>query len=183
MCELTDSLSDEKLAQAAKAGDRAAFETLCDRYLPIVYNRLRAKLPFEVVEDVTQQVFVGAVKGLGRYREQSSFRTWILSIAHHKVVDYYRRNSRQPETTPLDPSVEGVSDGSEARDAWEDRVMVRIALNHLSDHYQEILLLRFAEGMRFARIADTLGISLEAAKSRYRRAVAAIAKEMESGCV
>jgi RNA polymerase sigma-70 factor (ECF subfamily) len=183
MCEYTDSRSDEELAQAAQAGDRAAFETLCDRYLPIVYNRLRAKLPFEVVEDVAQQVFVGAVKGLKHYREQSTFRTWILSIAHNKVVDYYRRNSRRPETTPLDPSAEGATDGSAARDAWEDQVMVRIALNQLADHYQEILLLRFAEGMRFNKIADTLGISLEAAKSRYRRAVAAIAKEMETGCV
>ena len=182
MCELTGSFSDEELAQAAQNGDRAAFETLCDRYLPIVYNRLRAKLPYEVVEDVAQQVFVGAVKGLKRYREQSTFRTWILSIAHNKVVDYYRRNSRQPETAPLDPGAEGAADGGEARDVWEDRVMVRIALNHLADHYQEILLLRFAEGMRFKGIADTLGISLEAAKSRYRRAVAAIAREMETGC-
>jgi len=182
MSELSDSLSDEELAQMAQAGDRAAFEALCDRYLPIVYNRLRAKLPFEAVEDVAQQVFVGAVRGLGRYREQSTFRTWILSIAHNKVVDYYRRNKRQPETTPFDPDVEGPTDSSEARGAWEDRVLVRIALDRLSDHYQEILLLRFAEGMRFKGIARTLGISLEAAKSRYRRAVAAIAKEMEIGC-
>jgi RNA polymerase sigma-70 factor (ECF subfamily) len=170
------------LAQKAQAGDRAAFERLCDRYLPIIYNRLRAKLPPEAVEDVAQQVFVGAVRGLKRYRRQSLFRTWILSIAHNKVVDYYRRSNRQPETTPLDPSADGPTDGNEAREVWEDQLAVRIALNRLSDNYQEILLLRFAEGMRFKGIAKALGISLEAAKSRYRRAVAAMAKEMEAEC-
>jgi len=179
MSEHPDSLPDETLAQMARAGDKAAFDTLCDRYLPVVYNRLRAKLPPEAVEDVTQQVFIGAMKGIRQYRERSSFRTWILSIARHKIADYYRNRSRQPETTPLDAG-EGEVEGSERRDAWEEQVLVRLTLERIPDHYQEILLLRFAEGMRFQKIARTLDISLEAAKSRYRRAVAAIAKEMET---
>ena len=180
MSEHPDSLPDETLAQMARAGDKAAFDTLCDRYLPVVYNRLRAKLPPEAVEDVTQQVFIGAMKGIRHYRERSSFRTWILSIARHKIADYYRNRSRQPETAPLDDGSEGEIDGSERRDTWEEQVLVRLTLERIPDHYQEILLLRFAEGMRFQKIARTLDISLEAAKSRYRRAVAAIAKEMET---
>ena len=180
MSEHPDSIPDEALAQMARVGDKAAFDTLCDRYLPVVYNRLRAKLPPEAVEDVTQQVFIGAMKGIKYYRERSSFRTWILSIARHKIADYYRSHSRQPETVPLDLGNEGEADGSERRDTWEEQVLVRITLERIPDHYQEILLLRFAEGMRFQKIARTLDISLEAAKSRYRRAVAAIAKEMET---
>jgi RNA polymerase sigma factor (sigma-70 family) len=180
MSEHPNSLPDETLAQMARAGDKAAFDILCDRYLPVIYNRLRAKLPPEAVEDVTQQVFMGAMKGIRRYRQRSSFRTWILSIARHKIADYYRSHSRQPEVIPLDPGGEGEAHGSERRDTWEEQVLVRIILERLPDHYQEILLLRFAEGMRFQKIARTLDISLEAAKSRYRRAVAAIAREMET---
>jgi RNA polymerase sigma-70 factor (ECF subfamily) len=179
MSEHPDSLPDETLAQMARAGDKAAFDTLCDRYLPVIYNRLRAKLPPEAVEDVTQQVFIGAMKGIKRYRERSSFRTWILSIARHKIADYYRSRSHRPEAVSLDAG-EGEVEGSERRDAWEEQVLVRITLERIPDHYQEILLLRFAEGMRFQKIARTLDISLEAAKSRYRRAVAAIAKEMKT---
>lgn len=180
MSEHPDSLPDETLAQMARGGDKAAFDTLCDRYLPVIYNRLRAKLPLEAVEDVTQQVFIGAMRGIKHYRERSSFRTWILSIARHKIADYYRSRSRHPEAVPLDDGSEGEVDGSERRDAWEEQVLVRVTLERIPDHYQEILLLRFAEGMRFQKIARTLDISLEAAKSRYRRAVAAIAKEMET---
>jgi RNA polymerase sigma-70 factor (ECF subfamily) len=180
MSEHPNSLPDEKLAHLARAGDKAAFDILCDRYLPVVYNRLRAKLPPEAVEDVTQQVFIGAVKGIKRYRERSSFRTWILSIARHKIADYYRSRNRQPEAVPLDDGNGGETNNSERRDAWEEQMLVRIILERLPDQYQEILLLRFAEGMRFKKIAGTLDISLEAAKSRYRRAVAAVAREMET---
>jgi RNA polymerase sigma-70 factor (ECF subfamily) len=173
-----DSLTDETLAKLAREGDQSAFETLCDRYLPIVYNRLRAKLPPEAVEDVTQLVFIGAMKSIARYRELSSFRTWIMSIARHKVTDYYRKRGRRVETVALDPAEAGETDGGEARDEWEERILTRITLRRLPDHYQEILILRFSEGLRFKTIAHTLGISLEAAKSRYRRAVAAIAEEI-----
>lgn len=170
-----DSLADEVLAGMAQKGERAAFETLCDRYLPIVYNRLRALLPPEAVEDVTQEVFIAAVRGIGRYRSRSLFRTWLTAIARHKVADFYRKRSRQPETDMLD-SIENSPGNAEG---WEEQALVRVAMRRLPEHYQEILLLRFAEGMPFEQIARTLGISLEATKSRYRRAVAAAAQELE----
>ena len=162
-----NSLSDEVLARMAQKGDRAAFELLCERTLPAVYNRLRALLPPDAVEDVTQEVFLAAMRG-------ALFRTWIAGIVRHKVADYYRQRSRQPEMVPLN----GKTNNATARDSWEERVAVRIALLHLPAHYQEVLLLRFAEGLPFIEVAQTLGISLEAAKSRYRRAVAAVAREM-----
>ncbi len=169
-----NSLSDEVLARMAQKGDRAAFELLCERTLPAVYNRLRALLPPDAVEDVTQEVFLAAMRGVRRYGGRALFRTWIAGIVRHKVADYYRQRSRQPEMVPLN----GKTNNATARDSWEERVAVRIALLHLPAHYQEVLLLRFAEGLPFIEVAQTLGISLEAAKSRYRRAVAAVAREM-----
>lgn len=175
MSDQADHPSDETLADKARAGDRAAFEALCDRYLTVVYNRLRALLPPEAVEDVTQEVFISAMRGIKHYSGRSSFRTWLAAVARHKVADYYRQNSRRPETTPLDAQEHDPA----AHDRWEERAIVRIALQHLPAHYQDILLLRFAEGLPFEEIACSLEITLEAAKSRYRRAVAAIAEEME----
>jgi RNA polymerase sigma-70 factor (ECF subfamily) len=160
----------------ARSGDQAALEMLCDRYLPIIYNRLRALLPFEVVEDVTQEVFLAAMRSIRRYRERSSFRTWISAIARHKAIDYYRKRGRQLEAVSLDA---GEGNDPPSRDAWQERALVRVALQHLPAHYQEILFLRLAEGMRFKEIAEELDISLEATKSRYRRAVAAVAREMD----
>jgi RNA polymerase sigma factor (sigma-70 family) len=174
MSEHTDSPTDEMLAKMAQAGDRAAFETLCDRYLSCVYNRLRALLPPHAVEDVTQEVFVAILRGIERYRGQALFRTWVASITRHKAADYYRKRNRQPETVAFD----GVMADPAEPDTWKEHALMRIALRRLPAHYQEILLLRFAEGMPFAQIAGALGISLEASKSRYRRAIAAIAQEI-----
>ena len=168
------SESDEALVKRAQAGDRTAFERLCERALPTVYNRLRAQLPPEAVEDVSQEVFIAALQGIKRYRARSTFRTWISGIARHKVADYYRQRNRRPETTPLDGEL---NDPAE-HDTWQERATVRIALQGLPDHYQEVLLLRFSEGLPFSEVAQALDISLEAAKSRYRRAVTAVAREM-----
>jgi len=169
-----DSLSDEALAKLTQDGNRAAFEALCDRHLPRVYNRLRALLPAEAVEDVTQEVFMAALRGIQDYRGNSLFRTWLAAVIRHKVADYYRRRSRQPEVVSL------ANDGDDplAPDTWEERALVQAALRRLPTHYQEVLLLRFAEGKPFDQIAGDLGISLEATKSRYRRAVAAVAQEI-----
>ena len=169
-----NSLSDEALAKMTQDGNRAAFETLCDRHLTSVYNRLRALLPAEAVEDVTQEVFVAVLRGIQDYRGNSLFRTWLAAIIRHKVADFYRQRSRQPEVVPL------ADDGDDpiAPDTWEERALVQAALQRLPAHYQEVLLLRFAEGKPFDQIAGALGISLEATKSRYRRAVAAVAQEI-----
>jgi RNA polymerase sigma-70 factor (ECF subfamily) len=165
-------LSDEALAKMTQDGNRAAFETLCDRHLPNVYSRLRALLPAEAVEDVTQEVFMAALRGIRDYRGNSLFRTWLAAIIRHKVADFYRQRSRQPEVVPI------ADDGDDpiAPDNWEERALVQAALQRLPAHYQEVLLLRFAEGKPFDQIAGALGISLEATKSRYRRAVAAVAQ-------
>ena len=173
----TNLLPDEELVGMAQAGDRAAFDCLCDRHLPRVYNRVRVLVPPEAAEDVTQEVFVSALRGLRRFRQRSLFRTWLYAIIRHKVADYYRRRSRRPSTVPLD----AVNVPARAVDGWEERAAVRLALRRLPVHYQEILLLRFAEGLPFNEVAQVLGISLEAAKSRYRRAVAAMAQEIGAG--
>ena len=169
-----NTLPDEALAHMARGGDRLAFEVLCDRYLSIVYNRLRALLPPDAVDDVTQEVFIAAVQAIRRYRATATFRTWISAIARHKVADFYRKRGRQPETVELDPEINDVAE----RSAWQEQMLVRMALQRLPDHYQDVLLLRFAEGLSFQEVAVALGISLEATKSRYRRAVAAMAEAL-----
>ena len=92
-------------------------------------------------------------------------------LAHHYFV-----TDTIPEVAALDADEEANEPAAE--NGWEERAMVRIALRRLPAHYREVLLLRFAEDLPFAEVADALDISLEAAKSRYRRAVAALAAEM-----
>ncbi|MDX9954816.1 MAG: sigma-70 family RNA polymerase sigma factor [Anaerolineae bacterium] len=170
------SESDDTLAAKARSGDRAAFELLCTRYLPVVYHRLRMKLPLGVVEDVAQEVFLAATRSIRHFRGDASYSTWILRIAQHKIADYYRGDGRAPEPAPLDLVLEHPEDASAD---WRESIAVQAALEQLPEHYQIMLLLRFAEGLPFNAIAQRLGISLDAAKSRYRRAVAAIAEALQ----
>lgn len=165
---------DESLMKMAQSGDRAAFETLCERYLPVVYNRCRMLLPPEAVEDVAQEVFVAALRSLRQFQGRALVRTWIAAITHNKVADFYRQRSRRPVTTALEDDGHALP----AADGWEENAAVRVALRRLPTHYQEVLLFRFMDGLAFDQIAQTLGISLEAVKSRYRRAVTAIAREI-----
>ncbi len=174
MSELTE-LCDETLAARAKNGDRAAFDILCDRYLPIVCRRLRVLLPVSAVDDVAQEVFVAVVRSIKSYREDAQFRTWVAAIIRHKVADYYRSEQRSPQTVELDPAIHSPSAGSEA---WRDQTVALMALQELKAEYQEVILLRFAEGLPFKGVAESLGVSLEAAKSRYRRAIQALAEAL-----
>lgn len=167
------TLADEVLAQRAQKGDRAAFELLCDRSLPVVYNRLRALLPPEAVEDVTQEVFLAAVSAISHYRERASFRTWIAGIVRHKVADFYRQRGRRPVV-----ALEVLGEGPPTPGNWEEQAAVRLALRELPTQYQEVLLLRFVEGLSFEEIATVLDVNLEAAKSRYRRALAALGEKL-----
>ena len=95
MSERSILASDETLARRAQTGDRAAFEELCDRVLPALYNRLRAQLPPEAVEDTVQEVCIAVMKGIRRFRARSTFRTWVAAIARHKAADYYRQRGRR----------------------------------------------------------------------------------------
>ena len=140
-------------------GDRAAFDILCDRYLPIVCRRLRVLLPVSAVEDVAQEVFVAVVRSIKSYREDAQFRTWVAAIIRHKVADYYRSEQRSPQTVELDPAIHSPSAGSEA---WRDQTVALMALQELKAEYQEVILLRFAEGLPFKGVASRW-------ESRWRR--------------
>ena len=61
----------------------------------------------------------------------------------------------------------------------EERIVLRKALTTLPDKYQEVILMRFAEGMQFEEIARTTETNLEAVKSTFRRAVAALRKNLD----
>ncbi len=169
---------DETLVDQMQNGEWEAFEVLYQRYLPRVYNRLRALIPQEDVEDTTQEVFLAVVRSLSSFEKDSAFSTWLYAIVNHKVSDYYRRRGKRE-------NVERSLDLQEARllsrDPWpgvEDRTIVGQVLLGLPERYQEVLLLRFAEGLPFKEVAQALDLSLEATKSLYRRAIAAAHKEL-----
>lgn len=172
--------SDEELARGAQLGDREAFFALYERYLKRVYNRVKSKVPPQDVEDVTQEVFVAVVRSLDRYEQRARFNTWLYTIVNRQIADFYRRRQRKEAPAPVElDSLLG--DGPPAPhddNQRDDQAQLRQALDQLPEHYREVILLRFADGLSFAEIAEHRSQSLEAVKSLYRRALQALREQM-----
>ncbi|MBN1284007.1 MAG: RNA polymerase sigma factor [Anaerolineae bacterium] len=170
------NVSDGALVRRAQDGDREAFRALYDRYFDKVYNRVKAKVPIQEVEDVTQEIFIAVARSLPRFEHRAKFNTWLYTIVSRQIADFYRRYYRRDEV-----SVESDEEGPVVNfnDAQIDNsVILQRALLSLPAHYQEIILLRFADGLPFAEIARVQGKSLEAVKSLYRRAIEAIREKV-----
>jgi len=174
---LFSDMSDEQLIQRFVQGDSHAFDILYHRYVKVIYNRVRYVVPETDVEDVTQEVFIAAACSLPSYRGEALFSTWLRTLTKNKVAEYYRKQSRKKETMQVDlEKAEQRSDQSNTSNL-EDRISLHHALSDLSENYREVILLRFAEGMRFKEIADCLDQNPEATKSLFRRAMSALEKK------
>jgi len=177
------NLSDEALVQAAQQGSLDAFDVLYERYLPMVYNRVRFTVPETDIEDVTQEIFIGVIRSLKSFKGDARFSTWLRTLVNRRVADYYR--ARNPAETELETdiseaeSVLNVVHVSSNTASIDDQIVLRRALHELPESYQDILLLRFVEGLQFNEIAQERSQSLEATKSLFRRAVAALRKQVE----
>ena len=102
------SQEDAALVLAVLHKDRKATAEFVDRYSDSVYRYVRARLAprFEHVEDLVQEIILGAWESLSRYRATGSLQAWVMGVARHKVEDYYRERLRMPESiddADLDP--------------------------------------------------------------------------------
>lgn len=176
------ALSDEELARQAQAGAQDAFIHLYERFFPVVYAWARFKVPEADVEDVTQEIFIAVLKSLGSFKSQSKVSTWLRTITNHKIADYYRaRKLKQPvdldDYDELDAQqlLHPIKNTDCDQDDFET---IRQALCQLPVNYQDIILQRFIYDMPFNEIARQNGQTLEATKSLFRRAMAALSMKM-----
>ncbi len=176
--------SDEALVKMAQEGDRQAFMILYERYVDKVYRRVKSKIPVPDVEDVTQEVFIAVIRSLDGFEHRSSFSTWLYTLTNRQIADFYRKRNRKkviPETINIEDAPIGITAVPGKQSRIDDTLMLQDALNRLPEHYQEVILLRFADGLTFPEIAEQSERSLEATKSLYRRAIDAIREKLDRG--
>ncbi|HRQ24585.1 MAG TPA: RNA polymerase sigma factor [Anaerolineales bacterium] len=171
--------SDDDLIQQFKDGNQEAFDLLYQRYLPGVYKRVRYVVPESDIEDVTQEIFIAALKSLPSFRGDSRFGTWLRTLTNHKVAEFYRKRNRKQEP-PLASLSEAVGrmEGN-VPSVLEERILIQRALKNLPDNYREVILLRFAEDLQFNEIAELMDQNLEATKSLFRRAISALRNHLD----
>lgn len=163
----------QTLIAASKEGDTEAFGALYDHFFLQVYRYAAFRLPKEVAEDVTADIFVKAWEKLHTYKAQKGvpFSAWLFRIARHSVIDTYRTNrgfEEVPEQLPDTDSLNQTETRAHRRDTVRS---VQDALNKLPNRYREILLLSFVSELPHSEIARILRLTEGAVRILKLRAL------------
>jgi RNA polymerase sigma-70 factor, ECF subfamily len=155
---------DIELLHRAGSGDSAAFHALVDRHAQRLY-RLAVSLIGNAAdaEDVLQEAFVGAFRGLRSFEARSSVKTWLTRILVLQAAQWNRGKRRRPAGSLEDST-------PAAAGSPETAIDVQAALGRLSPEHREILALREFEGMSYEEIAQVLGVPRGTVESRLHRA-------------
>lgn len=151
----------QEIVLRAQEGDQGAFSQLYDRFFQSVYRYAAFRLPPELAEDVTADVFVKVWEKLHTYRAQKSvpFAAWLFRIARHAVIDAYRAR-RTTEEMPETLEDTDVFNRAETRmERAETLRIVRTAMDKLPRRYREVLLLTFVSELPNAEAARVLRTS------------------------
>jgi RNA polymerase sigma-70 factor (ECF subfamily) len=157
------------LVEAARAGDRAAFERLYELHAPLVHGVLLARVPYGEVSDLVQDVFLSAFRKLGALRDPERFGPWVAIIARNRAADFYRRAR---ETEELHEGLAQAA-GHEA-EASEVLDIIRA----LPEAYRETLVLRLVEGMTGPEIAERTGLRPGSVRVNLHRGMALLRKKL-----
>ncbi len=176
---------DAALVRAALAGDMEAFEALVSRHERRIYSLARRITgSVEDAQDVTQQTFISALRGLPTFRKTATFSTWLTSIAAHAALKVVRKQRGLPTqsldaaTSPDDsgriPHPEFIADWRETPDQLlqrtETRHLLDTAISGLDPGHRAVFLLRDVEEFSVRDTAKALHISEANVKVRLLRA-------------
>ena len=190
-----DIAADEAaLIERARHGEQAAWAELYERCHPPVYRYVRARIfDSAAAEDVAAEVFVAAVRGIGRYRQQGKpVLSWLFGIAAHAVADHQRRVGRQrrlherllpvggwqrsshgDRQDPPRPRLDTLATSGED-DALADRLDLAQAIGRLTAAQREVMVLRYFVGLHTSEIAAVMGKDASAVYSLHARALIAL---------
>jgi RNA polymerase sigma-70 factor (ECF subfamily) len=179
------SLSDEDadLVARAQAGDREAFEELVRRHADHLFTVVvRLVASPEEAEEVTQEAFIRAWRGLGGFKGDARFFTWLYRIGVNEARRRGQRRGPGVAASIDDPGV-NPSDPRPAPDRQAEHDDLRAALERavraLEPGYRAPLILRDVEGLSTAEAAAIMGLREAAFKSRLHRARLAVRNAVE----
>ena len=181
-----DVALDRLLVDRFRQGDQSAFEQMVSRYWGRIYAMVHQLLRNpEDAEEVTQDTFIRAHRGLVNFRGESAFSTWLYQIATNLARNryWYCRRRRRYKTVSFDQPIGGDNETTLAEvipaelETPEDATITQEFVNRiaecmtkLSPKHREILVLRNVKNLSYEEIAEILHISVGTVKSRIARA-------------
>ena len=175
------------LIRRARHGDATAFEELVAPLLQPAYQlAVRLVGDRHLAEDVTQEALIKAYTGIGQFRADARFSTWVFRIVHNACTDALRYRARRPQvsidaTVPTDDGDRPAYEPADPAPGPEDAALEHLgrraildAMRRLPEEYRSVLVLRDVQGLSYEEVAAVTGQNLGTVKSRLHRARAAL---------
>jgi RNA polymerase sigma-70 factor (ECF subfamily) len=183
--DLRESNADPDLpAVHAAQADRAAFATLYRRYLDRVYGYAFYQLgDHHDAEDVTERIFLAALRALPDFRDQgSTFRAWLFRIAHNTIANAHRSRARR-RTEPLPDDFERTAPNADpaGQVALADELReIRRVVAQMPEDRRQVILLRFVDDLTISEIAAVLDRSPGAVRVLLHRSLRDLAARLDA---
>jgi RNA polymerase sigma-70 factor (ECF subfamily) len=184
-------LEDGELIGRVVQGEKDALEALYTKYSTSVYSLAMIMLKQQALaEEATQDVFLNIWLKASSYKpDRGNLRTWIMSVAHHKLIDVIRSRRRawsltesaDHETLDLLPSPQMSTESEAVRNLEGERV--REALGSLPPAQREAIMLAYFEGYSHSEIAEKLQQPLGTVKTRVRLAMQKLRAVLEHDAI
>ena len=182
--------TDGQLVAATRRGDDAAFEQLYARYQgPIAGYVQKMVKDHARAEDITQDIFISALRRMRETDRPIAFKPWVYEIARNACIDQFRRSQRGEEVSydaadglPAADNLQLVTRDASPDDAFDAKQRLDHlcgAFGGLSETHHQILVLREFEGLSYREIGERLGMSRAAVESTLFRARRRLTEEYD----
>ena len=173
---------DEELMLAYRDGNAGAFDTLYARHrAPLFRFVLRGVKQRAIAEELYQEIWIRVIEARRRYAPSARFTTWLYTIAHNRLVDYWRHKELTVVSSDEEVSAGAASDPARRAEGREALAQLARALEALPHAQREAFLLHEEAGLTALEIAAVTGSETEAVKSRLRYAIAKLKAATDHG--
>ncbi|UCC86058.1 MAG: sigma-70 family RNA polymerase sigma factor [Anaerolineales bacterium] len=166
-------LADESAVVERAKSDPEAFGLLYECYVVKIYNYIYYRVGNQHdAEDLTARTFHRALNHIGRYVDRGApFSAWLYRIAHNLVANWHRDQSRRKiiSLEDIKLSVQRRKGPDQVAEQQEEKDQLLAIIRRLPSDRQQLLILKFVEGMSNAEIGELMGRSEGAIKSLYHR--------------
>ena len=174
--------------EAAQRGDQGAFASLVTLFSRDVYAKAYTILRnHQDADDVVQETFIRVFRALPGFRFESSFRTWLITIATRQALNFRERMTRDHDSLEPEPGapehpalrVEGTQDAALLDE--EGRRLLREALPRLPPRQQQAIRLKLQHDWKYERIAQEMGTTVGSVKAHIFHAVQSLTRQLKGG--
>lgn len=178
--------SDKELLDMFHSGDNPnyAFNLIVRKYQERLYYYIRRMVvDHDDADDVLQNTFVKAWKGLGKFRAEANLYTWLYRIATNEALTFIQKRNKQNKVS-LDDAANYLSQNLESDHYYsgdEIQQKLQTAIETLPEKQKEVFILKYFEEKKYDEISEILGTSVGALKASYHHAVKKIEKYLTGG--